>query len=453
MQQIDHELANESGEQTEDLLVRDNAVGTQRVRPGNLAALSISLFALAACLYMVAPFLEDRHVGSEAHPTVRSLLDGPEFTDVATDNFMKLGGPGNRAKVHTVVSKHLKDITHKMAVANPALFMRLNEATISHKQKSAVLSVVSSMADPRVQDIGFDIHQAVEEGSSEGREGVQKHVSDAVAPRLEEMRLLRDEIIPSSLRKVEPTGDAVSFTPDRMHAVKDFTQSVFTPDRMHAVKDYTVKDSALLDRIRWMQAAQDRMHAEKEHTPARRLLVATSVPTPIPTLALPTPMPTPMPPHIGSAKFTPDAYAKIENSFGVIGGLLEQLRVVLDQVDAIDEDFGHSVGIPYWLKSLIGLVSFADEVFDCTLRAQANGTTNPVKTFMCPMKYSSAFMDGVHGLFNVMNVDNQNLEAIFTTSQPLPAGLTLPPVFDMGSVVTTETPFAWMNSNTVAPLR
>jgi hypothetical protein len=411
MQQIDHELANESGE-SEDLLVRDNAVRTQRVRPSNLFALSISLFGLAACLYMLAPFLEDRHLGSEAHPTVRSLLDGPEFANVATDNFMKLGGPGNRAKVHTVVSKHLKDITHKMAVANPALFMRLNEATISPKQKSAVLSVVSSMADPRVQDIGFDIHQAVEEGSSEGREGVQKHVSDAVAPRLEQMCLLRDEIIPSSLRKVEPKGDAVSFTPDRMHAVKDFD----------AVP-----------------------HHEKEHMPARRLLVATPVPTPIPTLALPTPAPTPMPPHIGSAKFTPGAYAKIENSFAVIGGLLEQLRVVLDQVDAIDEDFGHSVGIPYWLKSLIGLVSFADEVFDCTMRAQANGTTNPVKTFMCPMKYSSAFMDGVHGLFNVMNVDNDQIEAIFTTSQPLPAGVTLAPGI-MGAVVTTDAAFAWQNT-------
>jgi hypothetical protein len=407
-------------------------VASARVTPRKVFSVGATVFGILAGVYMVAT-LGDQPTQKRA--TVRSLLDGPEFTAVATDNVMKMGSEGlsegDRDDVHAAVTHHLQHMTQQMEAFNPAAFRKLSERTVTHEQKTAILQVVASMNDPRLQEIGSQIHEATEDGRAEGREGVKRNLIAAVKPRLDEMRVLRDEIIPAVLRKEEASED-VTFDPEKMQALKDFD----TEEREGAVA-----------------------HGERRQltdvtpvpTPAP---VVTPVPTPapatpVPTPAPPTPMPTPSPPHIAGSKFSPAAYSKIMNSFAVVGGLLEQARVVLNQVDALGEDFGTDEGIPYWVKSLVGVVDFADNMFDCTLRAQSNGTANPVKVFMCPFKYSSALMDGLHGILNIAHVNNDEIEEVFSTTYPVPHGVTVPPTSIMGAVpaLTTQQAFTWMDPN------
>jgi len=405
-------------------------VASARVTPRKVFSVGAKVYGIlagVACVYMVAT-MKDQPTQKRA--TVRSLLDGPEFTAVATDNVMKLGSEGlsegDRDDVHRAVTKHLKDMTQKMEASNPAAFRKLSERTVTHEQRTAIMQVVASMNDPRVQEIGSQIHEATEEGRAEGREGVKRNLIAAVTPRLDEMRVLRDEIIPAVLRK-DKASEEVTFDPEKMHALKDL--------------DAEEREAA---------------SAERRRLPVIGAGVVTTVPTavptaaptetPVPTPAPPTPAPTPMPANIAGIKFTPEAYSKIMNSFGVIGGILEQARVVLDQVDAIGEDVGSDEGIPYWLKSMVGMLSFADNMFDCSMRAQSNGTANPVKVFMCPLKYSSSLMDGLHGILNVAHVNND--EMVFTTTASLPAGITVPPIIPVAvPLLTTASPFTWMDPN------
>jgi hypothetical protein len=118
---------------------------------------------------------------------------------------------------------------------------------------------------------------------------------------------------------------------------------------------------------------------------------------------------------------------KWTQGLGVASTLLEECRVILDQVDFVGEAFGKDVGVPYWAKSAVGGLDFMTELTDCALRDHGN----EVKLMMCPMKYASAFTDLISGIDNIFGVDNgEGGEAFWgrpTTTPPPP-----PPPFVPG---------------------
>merc|ERR1719215_550156 len=100
-----------------------------------------------------------------------------------------------------------------------------------------------------------------------------------------------------------------------------------------------------------------------------------------------------------------DALAlKWEEGLGVVSGLIEQVRVALDQIDFCGDSFGKDLHIPYQAKSLIGGLAFVTECLDCVERAD----NNEVKLIMCPAKYASAATDFLEGLDNMLGTDNAN---------------------------------------------
>merc|ERR1712232_416613 len=119
---------------------------------------------------------------------------------------------------------------------------------------------------------------------------------------------------------------------------------------------------------------------------------------------------------------------KVEDATGIIGGLLEQVRLALDESAVIGSAFGSKAHVPYYWRSGVAGLDYAVEVGDCLMRQNdkhvkdKDGKThtvdtaeaNPVKESMCMMKYAGAGMDFLAGLNNVMGVQNTRLPQDFS---------------------------------------
>jgi len=119
---------------------------------------------------------------------------------------------------------------------------------------------------------------------------------------------------------------------------------------------------------------------------------------------------------------------KLEDAMGIVGGLLEQARLALDESAVIGSSFGSPNHVDWFVRSLVGGAAFGVETMDCFMRqddqhklvdgketlVNANsGEVNSVKMAMCPMKYAGAAMDLLSGANNVANIQNNRLPADF----------------------------------------
>ena len=100
---------------------------------------------------------------------------------------------------------------------------------MSEEQTSSVLGVVRHMSDARVQNLGRELTHALREflhtSPTWDRANMEMHVRQALQPRLEKIRRLRDEVIPPSLRRQKASGIqrwGLSLNTDQMRVVKSF---------------------------------------------------------------------------------------------------------------------------------------------------------------------------------------------------------------------------------------
>merc|ERR1711953_943991 len=91
-----------------------------------------------------------------------------------------------------------------------------------------------------------------------------------------------------------------------------------------------------------------------------------------------------------------------EEALDFFGGLEEQARVAMDQIDFIGASFGWDSKIPSEAKSGVGAADFFTNVADCVMRADGND----VKEGMCPAKYGSALFDAISFVDNEMGIAN-----------------------------------------------
>jgi hypothetical protein len=330
----------------------------------HIASAGLGLVALVACGLAVAATVKSETV------TARSLLEGPEITDAATDNFIKMWEiePRRTHAFRQKVSSGLKIISARIERDDPESFRRLNELVLTRQQKDNVVKAVRSISDPRVQQFGYEVSKAVREGKPQGRAGVKRRLLSKFQQRLPELRQLRNEIYAGSRN---PVDDGAQLQ---------------------------------LDQMRIVQAL-----------PVVRLLSNEISET-----------------NKGSMITSDDIDTGVENSktaMEFIASLEEQVRVILDNVDTIGNTFGKDLKIPSTAKSFVGGLDFVTQVLGCVDRAQEN----VVKEEMCPFKYASAGFDALSCIDNLLGFDNENLGVdnvggAFGNSAPAPAApATAPP--------------------------
>merc|ERR1719230_2164540 len=98
-----------------------------------------------------------------------------------------------------------------MQAEEPARWRKLNEVEVSPEQKAAMLRIIRSFGDSRVQELGYKVAKAFADGRSEGRDGVKRRLSGVFnKDALPTMRQLKNELF-HGLHKEASEGSDVSF--------------------------------------------------------------------------------------------------------------------------------------------------------------------------------------------------------------------------------------------------
>jgi len=310
-------------------------------RRGNTKRMVIAALG-GTCLFacVIAVFHSGSNVANRGKVSARELLEGPSMVNVASKNTMTLSKnlkAEDESFVRSTIQTGLQNTISDMKAKRPAEFRALEEMKLNKGQQEHIMKVVSSMADPRVQEMGFEVAKAVAEGRAEGRAGVKRRLQEKFEPRMDELMALRKEIY-------QTMDEKVVVNLDHMDLVKAIPEQPTAERRLGTGSEITDTD---------MTAMGD----------------------------------------------------KFEKGLGILAGLVEQCRVMLDQIDFVGDSFGVNMKIPYWAKSLVGGLDFVSELSDCVMRSN----NNQVKLMMCPMKYASAFSDFMSSLDNVMGMANNKM--------------------------------------------
>jgi len=147
--------------------------------------------------------------------TVRSLLEGKELAEVATDNLLAMGGDElgtlDRDQVRAHVARRLQNISATLRQQFPEAHDQLSKLQLSGEQKDAALHALRKYGDARMVGLSHVVTEAVRASTAGGasREETQRRLAEKLRPRLAEMRQLSEEMFPGSGQQLSLSMDQV----------------------------------------------------------------------------------------------------------------------------------------------------------------------------------------------------------------------------------------------------
>jgi len=275
--------------------------------------------------------------------TARKLLESPQLTAIASEQIMSTGNAAlnddDRQMVNSVASAGFGNLSLMLERRAPDTARRLGAFQLSEEQASSVLGVVRHMSDARVQNLGRELTHALREflhtSPTKDRANMGLHVRQALQPRLEKIRRLRDEVIPPSLRRKQASG------------IQDWGLSLNT-DQMRVVKSFDNDWQLEFDMSRPKRVLGRQVHDQRRLT------------------------------------------EKATKPYGVAGAVVEQARVTLDQLKAVLDQYGIQTEVPAWVSSFDG----SPRPFLWDLLKCVEETVGDVSlAISCPMRFASAGLD------------------------------------------------------------
>jgi len=196
-------FAGDSSEGEVSQLATDGEVEARQAKSWRLFAATGTLGVACLLGVLALAALHGMQPARRAEPlTVRSLLEGKELAEVATENLMAMGGADrgtlDRDQVREHVARGLQNISATIRQRFPEAHDQLSKLQLSGEQKDAALQVLSKYGDARVVGLSHDITEAVRTSTLGGasQEEAQRRLAERLRPRLAEIRQLSEEMLP-----------------------------------------------------------------------------------------------------------------------------------------------------------------------------------------------------------------------------------------------------------------
>mmetsp|Transcript_115654 Transcript_115654/g.326991 ORF Transcript_115654/g.326991 Transcript_115654/m.326991 type:complete len:716 (-) Transcript_115654:99-2246(-) len=140
-----------------------------------------------------------------AGPTVRELFESTELAEVMTDNMLdRTSGinPEQRSHIQADVHSGLKVISKWIAGRFPASSRHLDTFRLTPERRDAVFDVMRRLRDRRLQKVGYNVGRVVRSAviNSTSSADATFRMVQGLAPHYAEIRRLRDEVLPESMR-------------------------------------------------------------------------------------------------------------------------------------------------------------------------------------------------------------------------------------------------------------
>jgi len=145
--------------------------------------------------------------------TPRQLLESDDFAEVMTDNAFKISqGKAThveRAPLQERIRRELKQISADIWQEKPETNRLLSTVQMQPKEQDGFLTMMRSISDPRVTDLGHTISLYLRDSMQPSRshDESSSHFWSALEPRIAEIRRLREEVIPEVIRGNEDDSD------------------------------------------------------------------------------------------------------------------------------------------------------------------------------------------------------------------------------------------------------
>lgn len=206
------------GDCASDAELLPSSRSARRTKPSALHSVAIGavcIFGMVSLTALVAfsDFTPRGHSArAVAQPlTVRSLLEGNELTELATDNIMAIGTPTtadgkpmDRTEVKAKVSESLQKLSSLIKAKNPEAAARMANLTLTAEQKEKAMSILHKLGDKRMINLTKTVKQVVEEHTKEGGD------QSALAQKLQRRLLAHMADISSLAEDLFPGSDSHS---------------------------------------------------------------------------------------------------------------------------------------------------------------------------------------------------------------------------------------------------
>mmetsp|Transcript_127940 Transcript_127940/g.368605 ORF Transcript_127940/g.368605 Transcript_127940/m.368605 type:complete len:340 (-) Transcript_127940:109-1128(-) len=220
---VDHEddASEMSSPEDEQLLPQSEgqrrAIAAKSARKRFATAATLGAAAIFGCLAAATLRIPagGRRSQLRAPPplTVRSLLEGGELADVATDNVLAFSGEElrhmGREGVRASVAQGLQNISEAIRTKLPEVHQELETVQLSAEQKDSALHVLRKFGDPRMVSLTRDINAVVAESPERG--DVQRRLSDRIGSKAGALRELAEEMFPNKQVAVDMDQELPGF--------------------------------------------------------------------------------------------------------------------------------------------------------------------------------------------------------------------------------------------------
>jgi len=290
----------------------------------------------------------------------RMLLGSAELHEVATENVIKVSrgllGSFDRPLVLSAVARGFGLVDEQLAKDAPMAAGELEMLHLTESQKDLVMHCMQLLSDPRVQRIGLNVAQAIRDSPSKDREDLRHHIEESLHPRAEEIRRLRDELVPAELRDPDADGEGYEW------------ELTLDPANVHT-----------------MAAVSDEWRREIDSPEERRLSPAS---TAIGEVS-------------GSVYVIPPA-DQLQKARSISAGVAEEARALLDILDLCMRIFGRGSILSLGSQPLVrALDSGSESSVSCHLDSGEGAKVNLTKAVLCPLKFGSLGIDAMRAELDV----------------------------------------------------
>lgn len=278
----------------------------------------------------------------------RDLFMNEEVHEVAVRNILNVGRHhfsfDDRLMVRSKVQEGFRGIAAELRVRAPALADKLAKIRLSRAEKDAVLATLQLLSDSRVQELGFEVGQAVRESVSTDREHLARIIVSRLIPRLGEITRLRESTVPAGLRRLWGSDHQWNMTLD--------------PENVGMMQAYSGGLGTTM-----FQSLNDVYAA-------------------------------------GGMDFEASEALK---SFGAVGGVVEEGRALVDIIKLCARLYSVDTSLPLSATSLAGTLDFGSNVLSCQLGSNGAELGKPkdedfMKAIFCPLKFGAQGLDALRAV-------------------------------------------------------
>jgi len=277
--------------------------------------------------------------GATGRPAA-SLFHDAEVQEVATESIMLVGADifrkRDRHLVRAAVATGFRNMSVQIETRAGEVFAELEAIRLNATQARAVLGMMRLIGDERVRSIGADVGQALHDAGTSQAKALQQAVEAKLQPRLEEIRLVRDELVPTALREIWRGSNQWEMTLD--------------PENLRIMGPYRRGKFAAL-------ASSNVFGVQKvEETPFNKMV------------------------------------------FGILGGILEEGRALIHVIGLIAHLQDQDIHVPTWVTALGGNMAVTNQDLNCEHHFNTEIEIKLMKALFCPLKFGTMGLEAVRAL-------------------------------------------------------